>query len=89
MEKYSAEWIKEQVGTRTRLPLRNCTLCNTELYYLVKEDRIFFDGNCDCVSYTTQLIESSWDKLAATFALQSSDEIRDKLMERLLSYEPA
>lgn len=83
-EKYSAEWIKEQVGDRTWLPLRECSICNSPLGYVVEDGRVGYNSNCGCVSYTTPLRECGFEGIAESLAIQSSDEIRDRMMSRLL-----
>ena len=88
--KYSADWIKEQVNDRYYLPIRRCSMCRTALNYIVLDGRVFFDSNCECVSYTTPPRPSSWDAIAELLAAQSSDEIRDHVMMTLKGeVEPA
>jgi hypothetical protein len=88
-EKYSAEWIREQVRERasTRLDLRSCSICGTPLYYEFEppggEDRVVYHSSCGCTTYYTPPHPSSYEDIARTLAMQSSDAIRDSIVARL------
>jgi hypothetical protein len=85
--KYSAEWIRDQVTEKkaTRLNLRCCSLCNTELYYSFEPaDVVTFSSSCECVNYYSPPRSSSFEEIARNLAMQSSDKIRDDIMSRLV-----
>lgn len=79
--KYSAEWIREHVRTTGayRLDHHRCGMCNSMVAYRFgAPDDVFFDSSCDCSSSPEHL--SSWSEIADWLAMQSSDEIRDRIL---------
>lgn len=85
--KYSAEWVREQVIEKkaTRLNLRCCSLCNTQLYYSFEPAGVVtFSNACECVRYYEPPRPSSFEEVASNLAMQSSDEIRDNIMTGLV-----
>lgn len=83
--KYSADWLRQQIGDRTWLPLRNCSICGTDVGYVIDHDNVWFRSTCDCTRYAPPYRHSSFAEIADTLARQTSDEHRDQIMERMLS----
>jgi hypothetical protein len=80
---YSAEWIKEQLAGKDWLPLRQCSLCSQTIGYIVENGRPYFSSACGCSSFDGGPRPSDWQDIADTLAMQSSDEIRDRIMATL------
>lgn len=84
-EKYSAKWVESEVRRRgaRNLKVHNCSMCGYPCGYLFGADDdlppVVYDSGCDCTrgySYCP----SSYEDVAALLRMQSSDEIREKLM---------
>jgi len=83
MEKYSAEWVQEELKGKKWMPLRRCSMCNQAIGYIQEEGLLSFASSCGCTRGYTPAEPRSWDSIVSTLAMQSSDEIRDKIMETL------
>ena len=81
MIKYSAEWIKEQAGDANWLDHHACGGCFEMVGYQLSPDYVVFNSNCGCSRYASQSHPSSWQDISEWLAMQSSDEIRDKIMQ--------
>jgi hypothetical protein len=89
LRKYGAEWIKQQVGDRDWLPLRRCSLCNQTIGYIIEHGQLYFVSACGCSSAGSPQ-PRTFDAIEETLAMQSSDEIRDRMMATMLGErEPA
>lgn len=51
----------------TVFPVRECSMCGTQLRYLFAGDNIFFDTNCACVNYTTDIKQRTWEELGKLY----------------------
>jgi hypothetical protein len=87
--KYSAPWISQQIGERSWLPVRACSMCGTDIGYVVNGTSVWFRSDCDCVSYETPDRRSSFDEIADMLAMQYTDEHRDERMARMLGRKEA
>lgn len=45
------------------IPVRNCSICGKEVGYRIIDGEVYFDSNCDCNEYKTELQLSDWDSL--------------------------
>ena len=83
VEKYSAEWVKEQAHAKGAGWLTNhdCSLCGIDVGYIIHGEHVAYRSGCGC-SWSNDR-PSSFGEIADWLAMQSSDEIRDKIMEGL------
>ena len=42
------------------LPIRECSICGSQIGYQFSKGAVFFDSNCNCVSFTSPLQKRSW-----------------------------
>lgn len=84
-DKYSAGWIREQVEAKNAysLPINQCTFCRDWVGYFFNAvgENVFYDSSCGCKSEPPR--RESYQGVADMLAVQSSDEIRDRIMSRL------
>lgn len=83
-DKYSAEWVRDQVKAKSarNLPLHQCSLCNEWVGYQFNDAfGPLYDSSCGCKSEPPR--RKSYQDVADMLAMQSSDEIRDRIMSRL------
>lgn len=76
--------IKEAV-TKAKInycKIRECSICDAPLAYLIEGEEVFLDTNCDCVSYCTQPSPASWGDLAEFINCQTNEDVRKGLAER-------
>jgi hypothetical protein len=84
--KYSAEWVRQQAAGKTRLDHHDCGGCGYMTAYLFDGDNVYFDPGCHCSSYGPSPFEPcSFKDIANWLAMQSTDEVRDRIMSRLNS----
>jgi hypothetical protein len=83
-EKYSAEWLKELVKEKrySSLGFRECSICNKTLHYIFVKDEVFYQSSCACSSWSPPR-PRSYEDIAHTLRLQSTDELRDTILSRL------
>lgn len=83
MQKYSADWIRQQAQEKDASWLVNhdCSLCGTDVGYIINGDAVYYRSGCGC-SWSPDR-PSSFQDIAAWLAMQSSDEIRDRIMSKL------
>lgn len=83
MQKYSAEWVKQQAQEKGASWLVNhdCSLCGVDVGYVINDDDVSYRSGCGC-SWSPDR-QSSFQDIADWLAMQSSDDIRDKIMARL------
>ena len=76
MRDVTAQEIEEsmKLNNITSVGIRRCSMCNTMLTYNLLHGRPYVDTNCDCVSYTTDMKEVSFKKLADWVNCQTKDE---------------
>lgn len=46
---------------------RECSVCHTLLKFKFIDGELFFDSNCDCISFDTDLQPRTWDSLAEMY----------------------
>jgi hypothetical protein len=82
-KKYSAEWVRGQAAAIDAqwLDHHRCGLCNKMVGYPIRGDEVRFRSACHC-SWSPDR-PSSFQDIADWLAMQSSDEIRDRIMEGL------
>lgn len=87
-KKYSAEWVEDQVREKkaNKLPHHDCAICGQWVsykFYPVMNDKydVRFFSSCGCGSAPPQ--PSSFAKISDWLRMQSTDEMRDKIMSRL------
>lgn len=82
-EKYSAAWVREQTNEKgaTWLVNHDCSLCGVDVGYIINGDEVSFRSGCGC-SWSPDR-PSSFEDIADWLAMQSSDEIRDRIMAKL------
>lgn len=83
-EKYSAAWVKEQSVGKTRLEHHDCGGCGYPTAYIFNGDAVYFDPGCHCFGSGPAPFEPrSFQAIADWLSMQSSDEVRDRIMARL------
>ena len=87
VHKYTATWIAERVFEKNAHYLENhrCGLCNMPVGFVFTNPGalVWYQSGCEC-SWSPNR-PSSYQEVADWLAMQSSDEIRDKIMGGLLS----
>lgn len=63
--------------------VRDCSLCSTPLHFVVEDETLKFDSNCNCVTYTAPLEERSWNVLAEWVNMQKNLENKKEILKRL------
>lgn len=63
----------------TRWTRRRCSLCNAALRYYFETYGVFFDSNCNCVTYFTSPREGSFQDIADAMNMQPTDAARQEL----------
>ena len=84
MKKYDAEWVRDQARSKGAIWLdhHRCSLCRVMVGYVIHDDEVEFHSNCGCTDWTPRR-PSSFQDIANWLAIQSSDEIRDRIMAGL------
>jgi hypothetical protein len=77
-----ASKIEGNSQIQVQIPWRKCGFCGTTIGYLVIDNALYFDPNCDCTSYRG-LNPISWEDLAQSVNIQSTDEICRGMAARL------
>lgn len=83
-ERYTAEWVEARVteAGATWLDNHDCSICKAVVGYQFSPDgEVWFAGGCNC-SWSPPR-PSSFQDVANWLRMQSSDEIRDRLMAGL------
>ena len=57
-----------------------CSICNESVYYIRKDEQLFFDSSCDCCQSEPSL--RSWDDAAEWVNLQTNEDYRVVLLSR-------
>jgi hypothetical protein len=83
MQKYSAEWVRQQAQEKGASWLVNhdCSLCGTDVGYIINGEQVSFRSGCGC-SWSPDR-PSSFEEIAEWLQMQKSDEIRDRIMAKL------
>jgi len=79
--KYSATWVEQRADGKHWLDHHRCSFCDVMVGYSIDGSRVEFVPGCDCSWSPPE--PSSFQAIAAWLAMQSSDEIRDRIMEGL------
>ena len=59
-----------------------CGICNSWVMFVRDGDRLFFDSNCDCCSYRSELKPYSWNDAADWISAHQQVEARNTLRAR-------
>lgn len=83
MTKYTAEEIKN-LTTIDRWKLRDCSICNSPLFYWIhpERERVAFDSSCDC-NRLDGWEECGWQGIADHLNIQTNEEYRDRCIREL------
>jgi hypothetical protein len=82
--KYSEEWLRNHVAENgyNRLTTHPCSLCGVNVGWLFGEEaephEVVHQSACGCV--ITPHRPTSFTEIAEAFAMQSSDEIRERML---------
>jgi len=79
--KYSAAWVAQQAAGKSWLDHHDCGVCGAMVGYLINDGRVAFCPGCNCSWSPPE--PSSFEAIADWLAMQSSDEIRDRIMAGL------
>jgi hypothetical protein len=82
-DKYSAEWVAEQVAANgyTQLDHHDCSMCGYICRYVFEpRNVVYFDPGCYCTSGSGPRF-ASYEDVAGWLAMQSSDEIRESILK--------
>ena len=85
MSKYTAEAIAATVREHGYCMLmhHSCAFCGVWVRFLFgPDDRVVFDPNCECASSFGGYRISSYQDISDWLGMQSSDDIRDKILSR-------
>lgn len=53
---------------------RSCSICTCPVGFVFRDGRVFFDGNCDCGSWHSDLAPRTWDEVAELYNAQTHPE---------------
>jgi 7,8-dihydro-6-hydroxymethylpterin-pyrophosphokinase len=81
-DKYSLEWVREQLRDKSWMPLRRCSLCYKTIGYTQQEGQLYFNSACGCSDHF-EPEPRSWNSVVETLEMQSSDEMRDRIIATL------
>jgi len=90
MSKYTAEGISETVKENGYEALlhHDCAICGVWVRYNFTPDgEVYFDPSCGCSAGEGPRL-SGFQDIASWLDIQKSDEIRDKILSRLVPREP-
>lgn len=59
----------------TEWQLRTCSICEAPVYYRFMDNKVFFDSNCDCATYTTPLHSHMWKNLSDHYNRQTNEAV--------------
>lgn len=61
--------LKQQAKDKniTHYPVRECSICGYTLEYLIRNDQVYYDSGCDCVSHSAGPQLRSWEDLAECY----------------------
>lgn len=87
MSSYSADQIKE-LTTVSYWRLRECCICGTGIGYHIhpERERVAFDSSCGC-THADGWREASWSDIARTVNMQTSEEVRNRMIAELSAQE--
>ena len=79
--KYSAQWLANEITRNNYKALghHNCGFCGYMTAYEFEVYGVYFDPGCDCTRGERRA--SSCKEIAEWLAMQSSDEIRDSILQ--------
>lgn len=87
MQMITLEQLKQAIKLYgiTKFHLRNCSICESPLSYLINNDVVYYDSSCGCTTYPQNLHESSLHDLLEVFNKQSNPEIRKKMWQQFVT----
>lgn len=62
--------------------VRDCSICGVMLQYIRVKDELYFNSNCDCTSFDTDVEPRGWSVLADWINRQETPEARNMLRAR-------
>lgn len=77
-DKYTAEAVRELAKGKNWLDHHDCSFCGQMVGYMINDDEVDFRSACGC-SWSPDH-PSSFQDIANWLAMQSSDEIRDRIL---------
>jgi hypothetical protein len=69
MKEKTAEDFRQAVkdkGIQT-WKLRECSICGSDLNYVFSKDQVYYDSNCGCTKYYTEIQLRSYEELARRY----------------------
>lgn len=91
MEEANIQNVKVKIGEDFRIQaqekgvtewrFRKCSLCKVPIGFMFQGSTVLRDTNCNCVPYTTQPEEVSWDAVAGVYNLQTNPDTIQKMNE--------
>jgi hypothetical protein len=84
MQDVTAEQVKQAVLTTgiSYIEHHNCSLCGHMTCYIVQDEQLYFDPNCNCTSRWVPREPVSWQDAAMQVNMQSNLEWKIKWAER-------
>lgn len=85
----SAEEIKKAMLAtgKTFFTLHECGICRCLIGYIVRNEELFFDSNCDCAHFHQDPDPRPWDDIVDLIEMQSHDPAKRDLM-KLFGIDP-
>jgi hypothetical protein len=82
-----ADWLQQHAKDLgvTYMPLRECSICNTEIGYEIIDDCPYFNPSCSCSVTTSPLEPTSWKEMANLIGRQGSNLVKQQLITTLFS----
>jgi len=81
MRNVTAEELKESAVTKgiESIPVRECSICNSPLCFVVRNTDLYFSSACACSDYRTNPSPREWGDAAAFINSQTSDQVKQKI----------
>jgi len=76
----TVELIKEANAHREWIPTRRCIFCGEEIGYQRVGNRLFFNGNCGCVSTDLPLRSAEWEDLLRWVRAQTNPSAKNAVL---------
>lgn len=64
-----------------RLPLRQCSICNYQMDYIIIDGQPYLDTGCNCTSTPSEPRRMSWHNVARHINIQPSIEMRNRIRQ--------
>lgn len=88
MRDVTAEEVEASIKQKgiTMIVVRQCSLCDYDLKYIVEGDNLYFDSGCNCVRHPSPPQPREWGELAWLINMQSQDKHKAE-MAKLVGIE--